>query len=61
HEHSFTSDSKAFLGGAHEHDVTGSISGGSVSGSTASAGSGSAFSVDTVPAYYTVIYIMKIA
>jgi hypothetical protein len=49
------------LGGAHEHDVTGSISGGSVSGSTASAGSGSAFSVDTVPAYYTVIYIMKIA
>ncbi|MDR1114018.1 MAG: hypothetical protein LBL50_02885 [Candidatus Margulisbacteria bacterium] len=60
HEHSFSSDSKAFSNGAHEHDVTGSISGGSVSGSTANTGSGTAFTVDTLPSYYAVIYIMKI-
>jgi hypothetical protein len=60
HEHSFSSDSKAFSNGAHEHDVTGSITGGSVSGSTANTGSGGAFTVDTVPIYYAVIYIMKV-
>ncbi|MDR1114381.1 MAG: hypothetical protein LBL50_04755 [Candidatus Margulisbacteria bacterium] len=61
HEHSFSSDSKAFMGGAHEHDVSGSITGGSINGSTATSGSGTAFSVDTLPAYYTVVYIMKVA
>jgi hypothetical protein len=38
----------------------GSITGGSIGGSTANAGSSQAFSVDTVPSYYTVIYIIKI-
>jgi hypothetical protein len=61
HEHSFSSDSKAFMGGSHTHGISGSITGGTISGSTANVGSGQAFSVDTVPAYYTVIYIMKVA
>jgi hypothetical protein len=39
----------------------GSITGGKTSGSTADVGTSQAFSVDTVPAYYTVIYIMKAA
>jgi hypothetical protein len=56
HEQSFSSDSKAFSAGAHTHDVIGNIS-----GSTANAGSSQAFSVDTVPSYYAVIYIMKAA
>jgi hypothetical protein len=60
HEHSFSSDSKAFMGGAHEHSITGSITGGSITGSVANAGSGTAFSVDTMPTYYTVIYIIKV-
>jgi hypothetical protein len=69
HTHDFTSDSKA-VSISHEHTITGgkitgkitggSITGGGISGSTANAGSGQAFSVDTVPAYYTVIYIMKV-
>ncbi|MDR1323764.1 MAG: hypothetical protein LBK68_04920 [Candidatus Margulisbacteria bacterium] len=61
HEHGFSSDSKAFMGGAHEHDVSGSITGGSINGSTATSGSGTAFNVNTVPTYYTVIYIIKVA
>ncbi|MDR1453586.1 MAG: hypothetical protein LBJ25_06415 [Candidatus Margulisbacteria bacterium] len=46
--------------GSHSHVVSGSITGGSVTGSTATTGDGTAFSVNTVPAYYTVIYIMKV-
>ncbi|GBR74003.1 phage tail fiber protein [Candidatus Termititenax aidoneus] len=68
HTHTVNSSNAAISGGT----ITGSIAGGTVSGSiiagdsgitgsTGSAGSGSAFSVSTVPAYYTVIYIMKIA
>jgi hypothetical protein len=60
HSHTFSSDSKAFLNGAHEHDVTGSITGGSISGSTANAGDGVAFSISIVPLYCTVIYIIKV-
>jgi hypothetical protein len=70
HEHSFSSSSKAVATPAHEHDVTGgtisggtisgNITSGSISGSTADAGSGLAFSVETLPVYYTVIYIMKV-
>jgi hypothetical protein len=37
----------------------GSITGGSIDGSTANAGSSQAFTVDTVPVYYTMIYIKK--
>ncbi|MDR1113632.1 MAG: hypothetical protein LBL50_00900 [Candidatus Margulisbacteria bacterium] len=47
-------------GGSHSHTISGSITGGSISGSTANAGSGTAFSVATLPAYYTVIYIIKV-
>jgi hypothetical protein len=57
HTHSLTG--VADLNGAHTHSITGSITGGTISGSTANAGSGQAFTI--VPAYYTVIYIMKIA
>jgi hypothetical protein len=56
HEHSFSSDSKA-VGGTHTHSITG----GNVTGDTESAGvARPAFSVNTVPAYYTVIYIIKV-
>jgi hypothetical protein len=67
HTHSFSSGSQAVATTAHTHTVTGNISGGTVTasgnitGSTDSAGSGTAFSVDTVPGYYTVVYIMKVA
>ncbi|MDR1113491.1 MAG: hypothetical protein LBL50_00155 [Candidatus Margulisbacteria bacterium] len=47
--------------GSHSHTISGSITGGSISGSTANAGSGTAFSVATLPSYYTVIYIIKVA
>jgi hypothetical protein len=46
--------------GSHSHTISGSISGGAIGGSTANVGSSQAFSVDTVPAYYTVIYIIKV-
>jgi hypothetical protein len=59
HDHSLSSDSKA-ASTSHEHTVTGSVSGGSISGSTANAGSNSALVINTVPAYYTVIYIIKV-
>jgi hypothetical protein len=68
HAHDFTSASKA-TSATHGHTVSGgtitgdisggSITGGEISGSTANAGAGQPFSVDTVPAYYTVIYIIK--
>jgi hypothetical protein len=48
-------------GGSHSHAVTGSITGGSVGGTLGSAGEGRAFSVNTVPSYYSVVYIMKVA
>jgi hypothetical protein len=48
-------------GGSHSHTISGSITGGSIGGTTANAGDGTAFSVSTVPAYYTVIYIIKVA
>ncbi|MDR1452703.1 MAG: hypothetical protein LBJ25_01830, partial [Candidatus Margulisbacteria bacterium] len=60
HQHGFSSDSKAFNGGAHEHDITGSITGGNITGSIGNTGSGTAFSVATLPVYYTVIYIIKV-
>ncbi|MDR1323602.1 MAG: hypothetical protein LBK68_04095 [Candidatus Margulisbacteria bacterium] len=64
HEHSFSSDSKAVAVAAHGHNIsgniTGSITGGSISGSTDNAGTGQAFSVSTLPAYYAVIYIIKV-
>ncbi|MDR2428175.1 MAG: hypothetical protein LBD62_00015 [Candidatus Margulisbacteria bacterium] len=47
--------------GSHSHTITGSITGGSITGSTASTGSGSALTINTVPVYYTVIYIIKAA
>jgi hypothetical protein len=47
-------------GGLHSHTISGSITGGSIGGSTANTGSGTAFSVNTLPSYYTVIYIMKV-
>ncbi|GBR74611.1 phage tail fiber protein [Candidatus Termititenax aidoneus] len=40
--------------------VSGSINAGAISGSTDSAGSGSALTINTLPSYYTVIYIIKI-
>jgi hypothetical protein len=57
--HAFTNESRANTVTAHTHTVSGSITGGSIGGSTASAGSNQAFSVDTVPVYYTMIYIKK--
>jgi hypothetical protein len=61
HTHDFSSTSSATSAGSHSHTISGSITGGSISGSTASAGSGTAFSVATLPSYYTVIYIIKVA
>ncbi|GBR77164.1 hypothetical protein NO2_1593 [Candidatus Termititenax persephonae] len=60
HIHDFTSTSKASSAGAHTHSVTGTVSGGTVGGETAATGSGTAFTVATVPSYYTVIYIMRV-
>jgi hypothetical protein len=61
HTHDFSSTSSAVSAGSHDHTISGSITGGSISGSTANAGSGTAFNVATLPAYYTVIYIIKVA
>jgi hypothetical protein len=47
--------------GSHSHTISGSITGGNITGTTANTGSGQAFSVSTLPAYYTVVYIMKVA
>jgi hypothetical protein len=47
--------------GSHTHTISGSISGGNITGSTANAGSGTALTIDTLPSYYTVVYIMKVA
>jgi hypothetical protein len=52
HTHDFSSTSSATSAGAHSHTISGSIG---------SAGSGTAFSVETVPGYYSVVYIMKVA
>ncbi|GBR73110.1 putative phage tail fiber protein [Candidatus Termititenax aidoneus] len=41
--------------------VSGSIDAGAITGSTESAGSGSALTINTLPSYYTVVYIMKVA
>ena len=60
HTHSFSSTSEAVAVVGHSHTVTGSITGGSISGSTDNTGSSTAFSVNTVPSYYAVIYIIKI-
>ncbi|MDR1114411.1 MAG: hypothetical protein LBL50_04910 [Candidatus Margulisbacteria bacterium] len=74
HTHSFTGGSTGDNSGTHSHDVnvtipesgshahtlSGSISGGSVSGSTDNAGSGTDLIIDTLPSYYTVIYIIKV-
>ncbi|MDR1323359.1 MAG: hypothetical protein LBK68_02860 [Candidatus Margulisbacteria bacterium] len=59
HSHTI-SGSTSEGGGTHSHTLSGSISGGSVSGTTDSSGSGTPFSVATLPAYYTVIYIIKV-
>ncbi|MDR1114431.1 MAG: hypothetical protein LBL50_05010 [Candidatus Margulisbacteria bacterium] len=48
-------------GGSHSHTISGSITGGNIKGSTAHTGTGAVFSIDTVPKYYQVIYIMKVA
>ncbi|MDR1453866.1 MAG: hypothetical protein LBJ25_07850 [Candidatus Margulisbacteria bacterium] len=48
-------------GGSHSHTIGGSITGGSVSGNTESAGVVSpALTFSTVPAYYKVMYIIKV-
>jgi hypothetical protein len=48
-------------GGLHSHTISGSITGGSVSGNTENAGVvSSALTFSTVPAYYKVIYIIKV-
>jgi hypothetical protein len=60
HSHNFSCSTVAG-GGAHTHTISGSITGASITGSTADTGSGNAFTVDTVPVYYTVIYIIKAA
>ncbi|MDR1452866.1 MAG: hypothetical protein LBJ25_02690 [Candidatus Margulisbacteria bacterium] len=60
HTHDFSSTSSAAAAGTHNHTISGSITG-SIAGSIDSTGDGQAFSVNTVPSYYTVIYIMKTA
>jgi hypothetical protein len=60
HAHGFSSDSQAVAVAGHTHTVTGSVTGGSISGSTATAGSGTPLTIDTLPSYYTVVYIMKV-
>ncbi|GBR73360.1 phage tail fiber protein [Candidatus Termititenax aidoneus] len=41
--------------------VSGSIDAGAITGSTESAGSSAALTINTLPSYYTVVYIMKVA
>jgi hypothetical protein len=72
HTHDFSSTSKATESGSHSHTVnsgdaeiyggkiSGSITGGTFSGSTASVGSSTALTIDTLPSYYAVIYIIKV-
>jgi hypothetical protein len=57
-------------GGTHSHTVSVSISesgshshtiSGGITGSTANTGDGAEFNIDTVPTYFTVIYIIKVA
>ncbi|GBR74329.1 hypothetical protein NO1_1526 [Candidatus Termititenax aidoneus] len=67
--HTHTTSGTAAEGGSHSHTISGgNITGGTITagsggitGSTGSAGSSQAFIIDTVPAYYTVIYIIKVA
>ncbi|GBR72624.1 putative phage tail fiber protein [Candidatus Termititenax aidoneus] len=75
HTHTFSASTPGD-GGTHTHDISlsiqaddghthritgGGISGGNISGNTESAGvNNPTFTVNTVPAYYTVIYIIKV-
>jgi hypothetical protein len=59
HTHSLTGT--AGSGGEHTHSISGDISGGTISGLTANTGSGTALTIDILPSYYTVVYIMKVA
>jgi hypothetical protein len=61
HAHGFSSDSKAVAVAGHTHTITGNASGGNIGGTTASEGSGTAISISTLPVYYKVIYIIKVA
>jgi hypothetical protein len=62
HSHTVNSSNATISGGTFSGSISGGAitDAGSISGSVDSAGSGQAFSVDTVPSYYTVIYIMKV-
>ncbi|MDR1323762.1 MAG: hypothetical protein LBK68_04910 [Candidatus Margulisbacteria bacterium] len=71
--HSHTISSTMGEGGSHSHTVnssnvtisggtiSGSITGGTFSGSTDNTGSGTALTIATLPSYYTVVYIIKVA
>jgi hypothetical protein len=62
--HSHTISGTMGEGGSHSHTVNSSnatISGGAFSGATDNTGSGTALTIATLPAYYTVVYIMKVA
>ncbi|GBR74432.1 hypothetical protein NO1_1607 [Candidatus Termititenax aidoneus] len=66
HTHTVNSSNAAISGGTIGGSITGgtvsgSIDAGAISGSTDSAGSGSALTINTLPSYYTVIYIIKVA
>jgi hypothetical protein len=62
HTHTVNSSNATISGGAISGSISGgSITGGSISGSVDSVGSGIAFTVNTVPVYYTVVYLMKVA
>jgi hypothetical protein len=61
HVHTVNSTTTTDGGGTHSHEIGGSITGGSVSGTTDSAGGGTALTINTLPSYYTVVYIIKVA
>jgi hypothetical protein len=57
HKHTVNSSNATISGGT----IAGGITDGTVSGSTDSIGSGTDLIIDTLPSYYTVVYIMKVA
>jgi hypothetical protein len=66
HTHTVNSSNATISGGTIGGSITGgtitgAITGGTFAGSTGSTGSGTALTIDTLPSYYTVVYIMKVA
>ncbi|GBR74110.1 phage tail fiber protein [Candidatus Termititenax aidoneus] len=66
HSHTVNSSNATISGGSITGNITGgtvsgSIAASAITGSTGSVGSSAALTIDTLPSYYTVVYIMKVA